>query len=64
MIFKKINLEYYSFTEEDGKDISTLLCKGLKKARGNLLSVPMEGDASEEVTSDEGGSLLDPDGFL
>lgn len=34
MIFKKINLEYYSFTDEDRDDIKNLLDQGLsRKAR-------------------------------
>jgi len=39
MIFKKINLEYYSFTEEDIEDIRLLLRKGLRKAKDKLLSL-------------------------
>jgi len=36
MIFKKINLEYYSFTEEDRADIKVLLKKGLRKTKDRL----------------------------
>jgi hypothetical protein len=67
MIFKKVNLEYYSFTEEDREDIQLLLRKGLRKTKDKLLSLRQQragGGVSSEVTSDEGGSLLDPDGFL
>jgi phospholipid-translocating ATPase len=66
MIFKKINLEYYSFTDEDREDIRVLLRKGLRKAKDKLLSREHHqgGGASSEMTSDEGGSLLDPEGFL
>lgn len=31
MIFKKLNLEFYSFTEENLDDVKSLLKKGLKK---------------------------------
>lgn len=70
MIFKKVNLEYYSFTEEDREDIQVLLRRGLRKAKDKLdkmLSRDQhrgEGESSSEMTSDEGGSLLDPEGFL
>ena len=33
MIFKKLNLEFYSFTEENINDITNLLNKGLRKKR-------------------------------
>jgi hypothetical protein len=33
MIFKKLNLEFYSFTEENIGDITNLLNKGLNKKR-------------------------------
>ena len=33
MIFKKLNLEFYSFTEENLEDIKNLLNKGMKKKR-------------------------------
>ena len=39
MVFKKINLEYYSFTEEDKDDIKVLLKKGLRKTKDKLLSL-------------------------
>lgn len=68
MIFKKINLEYYSFTDDDRDDIRVLLSKGLRKTKDKLQSLRMHGGDgaidSSDVTSDEGGSLLDPEGFL
>lgn len=68
MIFKKINLEYYSFTDDDRDDIRVLLCKGLRKTKDKLQSLRMHGGDgaidSSDITSDEGGSLLDPEGFL
>ena len=64
MVFKKINLEYYSFTEEDRDDIKVLLKKGLRKTKDKLLSLRQARGVSSEASSEEGGSLLDPDGFL
>jgi len=65
MIFKKINLEYYSFTEEDREDIEMLLKKGLRKSKDKLLSLRQLDGASSGASSDDGGgSLLDPDNFL
>jgi len=36
MIFKKLNLEFFSFTEENIDDIKNLLNKGMKKKRDIL----------------------------
>ena len=62
MIFKRLNLEYYSFSDENLDDIKMLLKKGLKKTKDKFLSTRHH-RASSDVTSDEGGSMLDPDGF-
>ena len=66
MIFKKLNMEYVSFTDEDRDDMMNLLRKGLRKTKDKLLSREQAraGVMSSDVSSDEGGSLLDPDGFL
>lgn len=63
MIFKKLNLEYYSFSEENQADIKILLRKGLKKQKDKLLSLK-NNKISSEITSDEGGSMFEPDGFM
>jgi len=62
MIFKRLNLEYYSFSDENLDDIKMLLKKGLKKTKDKFLSMRNH-KLSSDVTSDEGGSMLDPDAF-
>jgi hypothetical protein len=39
MIFKRINFEYYSFSEENIEDIRMLLKKGLKKSKDKFWSL-------------------------
>ena len=65
MIFKKLNLEFYSFTEENIEDVKNLLIKGLKKKRdyqkkdskfNNLLN----SDIFDNL-DDANNSILDPD---
>ena len=63
MIFKKLNMEYVSFTDEDRDDMMNLLRKGLRKTKDKLLSRE-QARAGVMSSNDEGGSLLDPDGFL
>mmetsp|Transcript_12784 Transcript_12784/g.21617 ORF Transcript_12784/g.21617 Transcript_12784/m.21617 type:complete len:406 (+) Transcript_12784:1219-2436(+) len=62
MIFKKLNLEYISFTDEDIEDIRKLLNDGLKKERDKFLSIK-NNRLNSNITSEEGFSMLDPDGF-
>ena len=62
MIFKRLSLEYYSFSEENLEDIKTLLKKGLKKTKDRFLSL-RNPKVSSDVTSDEGNSIMDPDNF-
>jgi len=61
MIFKRLSLEYYSFSAENLDDIKLLLKKGLKKTKEKFLSV--KNKVSSDVTSDEGNSIYDPDNF-
>mmetsp|Transcript_15957 Transcript_15957/g.24716 ORF Transcript_15957/g.24716 Transcript_15957/m.24716 type:complete len:366 (-) Transcript_15957:1897-2994(-) len=63
MIFKRLNMEFVSFHEENFDDIKQLLKKGLKKRRDILFSLKHPRGITSDITSDEGGSLLDPDGF-
>ena len=62
MIFKRLTCEYYSFSEENLEDMKTLLKKGLKKTKERFLSL-RHPKLSSDVTSDEGGSMLDADAF-
>jgi phospholipid-translocating ATPase len=61
MIFKKLNLEFYSFSEENLDDIMSLLKKGLKKTKDKYRSI-VGYKMSSDVTSDE-ASVLNPSGF-
>ena len=63
MIFKKLNLEFYSFTEENIDDIKNLLNKGMKKKRdirnakqNNIHESFLFNDTLNE-------SMLDPDTY-
>ena len=63
MIFKKLNLEFYSFTEENIGDMKNLLNKGMKKKRdirkakqNNVNESFLFNDALNE-------SMLDPDTY-
>ena len=59
MIFKKLNLEFYSFTEENINDITNLLNKGLRKKRDQV------GVNKNELAFADGlnDSALDPDAY-
>ena len=63
MIFKKLNLEFFSFTEENIDDIKKLLNKGLRKQR-------LEFKRNESLVNESGmqydglnDSIIDPDVF-
>ena len=60
MIFKKLNLEFHSFTEENIGDITNLLNKGLRMKRDQA-----GGTNKGEITFTDGlnDSVLDPDTF-
>jgi phospholipid-translocating ATPase len=63
MIFKKLNLEFYSFTEDQLDEIKMLLKKGLKKAKDRFMS--MRHKLTSDITySDEHTSMLDQDNFV
>ena len=62
MIFKKLNLEFYTFTEENLDDIRQLLKKGIKKAKFGYYSNVGNGKPYSDVTSDD-ASVLNPDVF-
>ena len=64
MIFKRLNLEFYAFSEENIDDIKQLLKKGLKKTKDKFMSMRGGRDLYSNITSDEGHSLRDPDSFI
>jgi len=63
MIFKKLNLEYYSFTEENIEDIKNLLNKGLKKKRDQMKSSKLNDDTNMSYFDNLNDSILDPDTY-
>lgn len=60
MIFKRLSLEYYSFSEENIDDIKKLLTRGLEKNKDKFLSIK-NSIVHSDFTSDEANSIMDPD---
>lgn len=58
MIFKRLTLEYCSFSDENLEDIKKLLKRGLKQGKDKFQSIRR--NISADGSSDEGGSLVDP----
>ena len=62
MIFKKLNLEFYSFTEENIEDVKELLKRGLQKKNQGIEQFKSHGNRSDkDNSSEEGRSMNDPD---
>jgi hypothetical protein len=62
MIFKKLNLEFFSFTEENIDDIKNLLNKGMKKKRDRMKAIEQNINESQ-FFGDGNESILDPDTY-
>ena len=63
MIFKKLNLEFFSFTEENIDDIKNLLNKGMKKKRDNRKALEQNVNESQFYIDNLNESILDPDTY-